>query len=49
MEGLTHLQLFTIPYHIPLPFPLTHPFIHSTRDITVVVEKVARNPAVLRS
>ena len=49
MEGLTHLQLFTIPYHIPLPFPLTYPFIHSTHDITVVVEKVARNPAVLRS
>ena len=43
LEDITHLQLSTHPNHLPP----THPLIHAIRDITVVVNKVAQNPAVL--
>ena len=33
----------------PPPIPPAHPLIHAIRDITVVVKKVAQNPAVLAS
>ena len=33
----------------PTPFPPAHPLIHAICDITVVVKKVAQNPAVLAS
>ena len=41
LEGTTHLWLPTCP--------TTHPLISAIRDITVVVKKVAQNPAVLAS
>ena len=40
LDGLTRLRLPTRP---------AHPLIHAIRDITVVVKKVAQNPAVLAS
>ena len=43
MEGLTRLRLPTRPLHPP------HPLICAIRYITVVVKKVAQNPAVLAS
>ena len=36
----------TLASHPPPP-PPAHPLIHAIRDITVVVKKVAENPAVL--
>ena len=45
MDGVTRLRL---PTH-PTPLPPAHPLIHAIRDITVVVKKVAQNPAVLAS
>ena len=42
LDGVTRLRL-------PTPLPPAHPLIHAIRDITVVVKKVAQNPAVLAS
>ena len=39
----------THPLHPPTPFPPAHPLIHAIHDVTVVVKKVAQNPAVLAS
>ena len=44
MVSLTPLRLSTHPHHPP-----THPIIHAICDITVAVQKVAQNPAVLAS
>ena len=45
MEAVTCHWLHTHPHHPSLP--PTHPFIHTTYDITVAVKKVVQNPAVL--
>ena len=47
-EDLTCLQVVTLPYHQPEPFPPAHPLIHATCDITVV-KKLSQNLAVLVS
>ena len=47
MEGLTCLRLPTCPFHPPHPLPSAHPLIGAIRDNTMVVKKVAQNPAVL--
>ena len=44
LKGITRLRL---PTHLPLHPP--HPLICTICDITVVVKKVAQNPAVLAS
>ena len=49
MEGLTRLRLPTSPFHPPHPLPSAHPLIRAIRDNTMVVKKVAQNPAVLAS
>ena len=49
MEGLTRLRLLTYPFHPPHPLLSAHPLIRAIHDITVVVKKVAQNPAVLAS
>ena len=49
MEGVTCLRLPTHPnYPRPL-FPLAQPLIHAIPHITVAVNKVVQNPAVLAS
>ena len=48
MVQLGHLTCLRLPTH-PTPLPPTHPLIHAICDITVVVKKVAQNPAVLAS
>ena len=45
LKGVAHLRLLTHPTTLPF----THPIIHAIHDITVVVKKVAQNPAVLAS
>ena len=49
LEGITQLRLPTCPFHLSHPLSPAHPLIHAIHDITVVVKKVAQNPAVLAS
>ena len=46
---LTHLRLPTLPHYSPHPPPTHPPLILAIHDITVVVNKVDQNPAVLAS
>ena len=46
MKGLTLLWLPTLPNPTPSHLP-THPLQYAIHDITVIVKKVAQNPAVL--
>ena len=49
LEGITCLLLSTHPQLPSHTLPPAHPLISAIRDITVVVKKVAQNPAVLAS
>ena len=40
-------NLHPAAHYPPHPLSPTHPFIHATCDITVVVKNIAQNPAVL--
>ena len=40
---------FILPLAIHPPLPPAHPLIRATHNITVVVKKVAQNPAMLAS
>ena len=42
MVAVTCLRLPAHPNHTPTPLPPTHPFIHTTHDITVTVKKLLK-------
>ena len=49
LEGITHLQMPTCTHHPPYLLSTLLPLICAICDITVIVGKVAQNPAVLAS